>query len=110
MTTNPTYTRTEKIYFAVNGITNSALILGIGILLYAYVRLHYLHVASPSTEVAVERIMGVLASTIVVSGFLVWRSLKDKGRSFERINQSFQISFAIAVVAFFVFVTYVLPI
>jgi hypothetical protein len=32
-----------------------------------------------------------------------------EGRSFERINRSFQISLAVSAAAFLVFVTYILP-
>jgi hypothetical protein len=106
----PEYTPLEKFYFAINGVTNSALILGIGILLYDFLRLRFGH-ATPtiSTEVVVGRIMGVLASAVLLSGLLVFISKVDRGRSFERINRSFQISLAVAIAAFIVFITYILP-
>jgi uncharacterized PurR-regulated membrane protein YhhQ (DUF165 family) len=108
--TNPPYLTSEKLYFAVNGIVNSGFILSVALLIWALVSLRNQNPADTVTLRAVkgqlDAVIITLASAMLVSAVVVYvsRSKSDTGRSYERINKAFMISFVIAIASLATFI------
>jgi hypothetical protein len=102
---NPEHSTVEKLYFGVNGITNSGLLLCIGMLLWEFFNLRNRNgtIALSAVTDELGRLMSVLALTMVFSGVIVLIARPERGRSYERINRAFFISLVMAVAAIFVF-------
>jgi hypothetical protein len=102
---NPDHSTVEKLYFSVNGITNSGLLLSIGLLLWEFFNLRNRNGVIPISSVTDElgRLMSVLALTMMFSAVVVFIARPEKGRSYERINKAFFISLVFAVAAIIVF-------
>lgn len=102
---NPEFTTLEKIYFAVNGITNSATLLSVSILLWEFQNLRgkggQLSMSSIANEIG--QIMGALVFTFVLSALVVCLMPAGSGRSYQRINRAFVVSFVIGVATFGIF-------
>lgn len=112
---NPQHSTIEKLYFAINGITNSGLLLTIGLLVWEFFALKDRGAMVRLSAVANEigRIMSVLALTIIFSVVIVFVATRDRGRSnearsYERINKAFSISLMITLAALLIFI-YLLP-
>jgi len=102
---NPDHSTVEKLYFSINGITNSGLLLSIGLILWEFFNLRtrsgVLQVSAVTDELG--RLMSVLALTMVFSAIVVFIARPEKGRSYERINRAFFISLVFTVAALIVF-------
>ena len=102
---NPDHSTLEKLYFSVNGITNSGLLLSISLLLWEFFNLRNRNGVIQISLVTEElgRLMSVLALTMVFSAIVVFIARPEKGRSYERINKAFFVSLVFTVAAMIVF-------
>jgi hypothetical protein len=110
MRNDPSYNQIERVYFSVNGITNSGLILSSSLLLFEFFKTkNRPPVAAIMVSAEVGRVIGVIAFTLLIAAIVVYLSHKPGGRSYERINRAFVISFILCAASFAVFVTVVSP-
>jgi cbb3-type cytochrome oxidase subunit 3 len=102
---NPDHSTVEKMYFSVNGITNSGLLLSIGLLLWEFFNLRNRNGAIQISSITDElgRMMSVLALTMAFSAVVVFIARPEKGRSYERTNKAFFISLVFSAAAMIVF-------
>ncbi len=133
---NPPYNRAERIYFNVNGIANSGLVLIIGLLVWEFLTLNAhlnTHLNTIVSEIehlpvlnAAERtqltslidqfekafnieisyFMGTLAIAIILSGIIVLIAKLQGGRSIQIINRAFVISLVVSIASFVVFAVF----
>jgi hypothetical protein len=101
------HTPIEQLYFAVNGIVNSAVLLNVALFLWEFFEFRNRppkqQIGSLAVAHGLGRVMIVLAATTVCSVIIVYMSRSTGGQSYEKINRSFFISLGVSVAGFLVF-------